>query len=136
MTFEGETMSKLQPRRRTRVAVAVVVAAAAVASVLAVSSPAPAAVNARIVAGPAAFVRPLTYLTPVAVMQKGGSAVFTNLDVALHDVRHSAARPKFKSPLIGFGRSAAVNGVRTLAKGSYRFHCTIHPWMTGTLRVV
>jgi plastocyanin len=113
--------------------VAIGLTAATLVSVMAVTAPAPAAIiNARIVAGPGGFLPNVGYLTPVAVMGKGGSAAFTNLDVALHNV----VSPRFSTPLIGFGQSKQVKGVKSLPKGNYPFKCTLHPWMKGTLVVV
>lgn len=123
----------MRPVRATRKRMmAVGLAAATLASLMAVSTPAPAALNARIVAGPGSFLPAVTYLTPVAVMQKGGTAAFTNLDIALHDVRSS----RFSTPLIGFGKTANVAGAKKLPKGIYPFKCSLHPWMKGNLRVI
>jgi hypothetical protein len=41
----------------------------------------------------------------------------------------------FKSELIEGGKSAPVKGVEFLTTGDYKFHCSVHPFMTGTLHV-
>ena len=123
----------MRPRHTTRKRmIAVGLAAATLGSLLAVSTPAPAALNARIIAGPGGFLPNGQYLTRVAVMQKGGTALFTNLDIALHDVRSA----RFSTPLVPFGKSKNVKGVSSLPKGNYAFKCSLHPWMVGALRVI
>lgn len=105
-----------------------VVAFVALIAVLAMLTPA-SAVQSFVVAG-----RSNLYYTPLVVVQKGQPVIFVNLDLALHDVRHSGGL--FTSALIGFGKKTPVIGVKTLARGAYRFYCTQHEFMKGTLRVV
>jgi len=96
------------------------------------------------------------YLTPVVVIQRGGSITYTNLDLERHDVVqdvktdhiHGSSRrpwcrqfprrrcPVFYSPLIGLGQSESVQGLRYVKPGQvYTFYCTLHPGMTGKLVV-
>ena len=87
--------------------------------------------DGQIVAGPGAVVT--TYATPVVNVPQGGSATFTNLDVAQHDV--ISDQGLFSTPLISLGESAPVAGVEALTPGSYGFYCSLHRNMTGTLVV-
>jgi hypothetical protein len=41
----------------------------------------------------------------------------------------------FASEAIEGGKSAPVNGVEFLTTGDYGFHCSVHPFMKGTLHV-
>lgn len=56
-----------------------------------------------------------------------------------HDVTASDkgadGKPLFKSKTIPNGQEAPVDGARSLKSGSYGFFCSIHPFMTATLRV-
>jgi outer membrane protein assembly factor BamB len=74
-----------------------------------------------------------TYATPVIAITKGGSLNYTNLDTVTHNVVSDAGL--FSSNTVGLGTTTAVNGVSSLASGTYTFHCSLHPWMTGTLIV-
>ena len=85
----------------------------------------------NIIAGPGAVS--LGYLTKNVTIKKGQKATFRNLDTAPHDVKSDGAL--FKSNVITFGKSSPVNNVNKLAKGKYGFHCSIHPFMKGTLTV-
>jgi plastocyanin len=110
----------------------VLVALVAVVAVLAMLTPASAAPS-FVVAGPGNAGLPV-YYTPFVVLQKGQPLNFVNLDIAPHDVRSTSGL--FFSAVITIGKKTAVNGVKNLAKGSYKFYCTIHPIMKGTLRVI
>ena len=50
------------------------------------------------------------------------------------DVDENAA-PLFWADQIGPGQTSDVTGVPSLPAGSYRFYCTNHPDMVGTLTV-
>src|SRR5262249_55310790 len=41
----------------------------------------------------------------------------------------------FQSETIQGGKTAPVKGVEFLTTGDYPFHCSVHPFMTGTLHV-
>jgi polyvinyl alcohol dehydrogenase (cytochrome) len=95
-------------------------------------------VGAAVVAGPGAAST--TYATPVMITQPGGPLSFVNLDVAQHDVtaeeKDSNGRPLFQSRLVGLGESAPVEGLDRVQSGeTYRFYCSIHPGMQGSLIV-
>jgi plastocyanin len=96
---------------------------------------APAAqADERIQAGPS-----IRYTTPNVTMDQGERLTFQNLDVASHDVvaspRGADGKPLFRTPIIGNGEEAFVEGSQYLTTGSYGFFCSVHPQMTGTLNV-
>lgn len=72
-------------------------------------------------------------------MDQGEALTFMNADVNNHDVTADTAgsdgKPLFASPTIGTGQTAAVAGAEYLTTGSYKFHCSLHPFMTGNLTV-
>src|SRR5688572_28969133 len=96
-------------------------------------------VPSQIVAGPGGFVFAGTYYTPAMAMLEGGSATFTNADIALHDVvakeKRADGSPLFQSALIGLGASAPVRNVETAPQGVHEFYCSLHPWMVGRLAI-
>ena len=116
---------------RGRIGIAVLLLLVIATSVLAGGSSG-AAVNTEIIAGPGSFIT--TFYTPAVVITKGGTATFLNLDSAPHNV-FSVPAGKFSSNTIGIGKSTPVKGVSALKRGTYKFKCTIHPNMTGTLTV-
>lgn len=118
----------MRPKRKGSIVVAII----AVVAVLAMLTPASAA-NVFIVAGPGNATLPV-YYTQTVVQQKGKPVTFLNLDIAPHDVRHTGG--KFFTPVIGIGKKASLIGVKALPKGTYKFFCSIHPIMKGTLRII
>jgi plastocyanin len=97
---------------------------------------APALGDATITAGPL----PNTYATTDATIDQGQNVTFQNSDrTALHDVtadqNGSDGKALFASETIEGGKSAPVKGVEFLTTGDYAFHCSVHPFMTGTLHV-
>jgi len=97
---------------------------------------APALGDATITAGPV----PNTYSTTEATIDQGQSVTFQNSDrAAIHDVTSDQnggdGQALFKSDTIDPGKTAPVNGVEFLTTGDYKFHCSVHPFMTGTLHV-
>jgi plastocyanin len=97
---------------------------------------APALGDATITAGPV----PNTYANTEATIDQGQAVTFQNSDrSALHDVTSdqnaSDGKSLFKSETIEGGKTAPVNGVEFLTTGDYKFHCSLHPFMTGTLHV-
>jgi polyvinyl alcohol dehydrogenase (cytochrome) len=129
---------------------------------LSAAAPAPAAAagptDLRVLSGPQA--QSYGYLTPLVVVQKGGSLTYANFDVVRHNVvqdvaadhkalKLSVARkttwcrqfkrgkcPLFWSKLIGVTQQTPVLGVSRLRPGQYSFYCTLHPGMKGQLRVL
>jgi plastocyanin len=95
---------------------------------------APAADAENIVAGPNS-----TYLTTSPSMDQGEPLTFYSFDVPNHDVtatdKGADGQPLFKTPLIGFGDTAFVEGSQYLTAGQYGFICSIHANMVGTLTV-
>jgi plastocyanin len=111
------------------------VAAALAAAGLATAAPALA--DQTITAGPL----PNTYSTTDVTMDQGEAVLFQNSDSsgALHDVTAddtgADGKPLFKSALIEGGKSSPVDGVEYLTSGDYKFHCSVHNFMTGTIHV-
>jgi plastocyanin len=71
---------------------------------------------------------------------KAHAAWLARFDVVQHDVVSDDAGPDgfplFRTPLIGTGQSAAVEGLDRVEPGrSYGFFCTLHTNMRGTLTV-
>src|SRR5204863_7601065 len=97
---------------------------------------APALGDATITAGPV----PNRYANTEATIGQGQTVTFQNSDrSALHDVTSDQAgsdgNALFKSETVEGGKSAPVKGVEFLTTGDYAFHCSLHPFMKGTLHV-
>jgi plastocyanin len=97
---------------------------------------APALGDATITAGPL----PNTFATTEATIDQGQKVTFQNSDrTAFHDVTAdkggSDGRALFESETIEGGKSVPVERVEFLTTGDYPFHCSVHPFMTGTLHV-
>jgi plastocyanin len=97
---------------------------------------APALGDATITAGPV----PNTFANTEATIDQGQAVTFQNSDrSALHDVTSdqtgSDGTSVFRSDTIEGGKTAPVNGVEFLTTGDYKFHCSVHPFMIGTLHV-
>jgi glucose/arabinose dehydrogenase/plastocyanin len=79
------------------------------------------------------------FVPPVVAMPAGDTFTFTNQDVAQHDVTSTqtgpTGQPLFRSPTANNGDTVTVNGAESLPEGEYPFLCSLHPTMTGTLRV-
>lgn len=96
------------------------------------------------------------YLTPAMVVERDGSLVYTNTDIVKHDVVQDVKTdgaggpddapwcgayppggcPVFRTPLLGLGESAPVEGLDRVEPGAiYTFYCTLHPGMKGRLAV-
>jgi plastocyanin len=92
--------------------------------------------DATITAGPV----PNTFATKDATIDQGQSVTFQNSDqTAFHDVtadqNGSDGKALFESATIEGNKTARVEGVEFLTTGDYAFHCSVHPFMTGTLHV-
>jgi plastocyanin len=107
---------------------------AALLATLALAAAPAAQADERIVAG---FGN--TYLTPMVTIDQGERTTFLNTDLSRHDVvaRQNGPdrKPLFASELASTGQEVPVNGAQSLVTGSYRFFCSIHPFMEGTLNV-
>jgi plastocyanin len=72
--------------------------------------------------------------------KKGDVITVTNNDNAIHTVTNGAtpddpqAGKLFDSSMIMQGKTAQIK-TASLAPGDYPFHCTVHPYMKGTLTV-
>src|SRR3954453_8468886 len=115
------------------------VRAAAAGAALAVAGAlwaAPALGDATITAGPV----PNTFATTDATIDQGQAVMFQNSDnTAFHDVTSDAngsdGKALYASETIAGGKSSPVKGVEFLTTGDYGYHCSVHPFMTGTLHV-
>ena len=96
---------------------------------------APALGDTTVTAGPV----PNTYASKDATIDQGGTLTFQNSDnTAFHDVRSDQNvedKPLFTSDTIEGGKTSPVKGVEFLTTGDYPFHCSVHPFMVGTLHV-
>jgi plastocyanin len=97
---------------------------------------APALADQTVTAGPV----PNTFATKDVTIAQGEALTFQNSDrTALHDVTSdkngSDSKPLFVSDTIDGGKTAPVKGVEFLTTGDYGFHCSVHPFMTGTVHV-
>lgn len=77
----------------------------------------------------------------VIVVPKGEGLRLVQLDIERHDVTSvdtdKGGRPLFANPTtLGFGSTGLVVGVDALEVGDWQFYCSIHPEMTGVLKVV
>jgi plastocyanin len=105
-----------------------------VAAAIALLAPPVAQADKQIVAGPGS-----RYLTTDVTMDQGERVTFMNGDLIDHDVTSRDLgpnhKPLFRSRIISGGSSAPVEGAEYLKTGRYRFFCSIHPQMEGTLNV-
>jgi FtsP/CotA-like multicopper oxidase with cupredoxin domain len=93
-----------------------------------------APLNGAVIVGPGGAST--GYYTKVAVIAKGGTLQFINLDELAHTVTSVARRPDGKPLFSGNalpGKTVQVTGVSKLPPGTYDFYCQYHPNMTGTL---
>jgi plastocyanin len=83
--------------------------------------------------------QPVDMYSGDVTMSQGENLTFQNLDLQSHDVtagdKGTDGKPLFASPTIGFGQTAKVEGAQNLKPGTYKFFCTVHPFMTATLTV-
>lgn len=73
------------------------------------------------------------YGARTAVILQKSNVTFYNYDIARHDV--ISDNGLFSTPLIGLGKKALVNGAASLPKGNWKFHCSLHPNMKGSIIV-
>jgi plastocyanin len=88
---------------------------------------------AEVVAGP----EPDTYQNPQVTIDRGDALFFRNTDpTGRHNVTSLEGPGRFfRSATIPASQRTQVRGVEDLDPGSYRFFCTPHPQMRGTLTV-
>ena len=98
---------------------------------------APAMADETITAGPL----PNQFANPDVEIDLGEPVTFRNSDStgAFHDVtsngKDANGKALFASATIEGGKSAPVEGVEFLTTGSYDYICSVHPFMTGTVKV-
>jgi plastocyanin len=109
----------------------IVLASGALATVLSAGGVASSANLGHVVAVPGSSIA--SYATRTVVITKGSTSAFHNLDIAPHDVISDTGQ--FSSALVGVAKNAPINGTSSLPPGTYRFHCSLHPAMHGSLIV-
>jgi plastocyanin len=98
---------------------------------------APALAGQTITAGPT----PNSFANPEVTIDQGQVVTFQNSDPTgvFHDVTSDQNGPRgtamFQSATIERSKTAPVKGVEFLKTGDYGFHCSVHPFMKGTLHV-
>jgi plastocyanin len=79
------------------------------------------------------------FVPPTIETLAGDALTFFNTDLSSgvvgHTFTHLDPKPKFDSGLLAAGKMGDVNGVAALPTGTYRFFCTVHPFMVGKLIV-
>jgi glucose/arabinose dehydrogenase/plastocyanin len=92
--------------------------------------------SGNVIAGPLA--QTAGFLTTSVTLTKGAKLTFANLDAVAHNVASvdldKDGQRLFASSNVATG-TTAVEGTQNLDAGSYKFLCTVHPSMTGTLDV-
>ena len=73
-------------------------------------------------------IKNFSYKPGTIRIDPGDRVVWANLD----DVKHTATSPSFTTGKIKPGKAVAV---KFGSRGTYRYHCTIHPDMTGKVVV-
>jgi plastocyanin len=96
---------------------------------------APAVADQTVTAGPL----PNTFANPDVTIAQGEALLFQNSDpTAFHDLtsdKTANGKSVFASETIENGKTSPVKGVEFLTTGDYPFHCSVHPFMKGTLHV-
>ena len=81
---------------------------------------------------------PNRFTTPEFTIDQGEKVTFRNGDTVAHDLTASDAlggKPLFATPIVEPGKSAVVDGTEYLTEGHYKYVCTLHSGMKGTLHV-
>jgi plastocyanin len=108
---------------------------AALAALAALGVAAPALADQEISAAPVD-----SYADTDVSIAQGERLTFRNGDLSDHHDVTSKAKgrdggPLFNTPVLAPGESHLVDGSQFLTAGTYSFFCSIHPFMTGSLRV-
>lgn len=114
---------------RTRTAIALLVAAAALLLTLWTSSWAAAGPTATASAAANVSISNFKFHPPTLTVAKGTRVVFSNASGVAHTATRGGA---FDTRRIKPGGSVAV---RFTQKGTFNYHCKIHPFMHGTIVV-
>ncbi len=100
---------------------------------------APVGASVTILAGASTQGNP-SYAPDTVSVKKGDSVSVTNKDTVPHtmtngkDPSDPTSGKLFDTSLISPAGSAKVATIK-LSAGTYPFHCSVHPYMTGTLKV-
>jgi len=70
-------------------------------------------------------------------VKKGDSVAVTNKDTVPHTITNGKdpSAGKLFDTSIMMPAASAKFGTTKLAAGNYPFHCSVHPYMTGSLKV-
>ena len=81
------------------------------------------------------------FLPETINLDQGGTLQFVNIDGLSdtefhgHTLTDLHQPPRFTSAVVAFPEASEVDGVSSLAAGTYTFFCQVHPFMRGTLVV-
>src|ERR687887_523538 len=104
------------------------------------ASPAVGGVSLSILQGASTQGNPAYSPNPLTV-KKGNSISVVNKDAVPHTVTNGKdpsdpnSAKLFDTSIINAGQSAQITTTKLSAGQQYPFHCTVHPYMTGTLKV-
>ena len=115
--------------RATRIAIALVAVAAALLLALRASSEAATGPTATTSATAKVSIANYKFHPPTLTVSKGARVAFTNASGVTHTATDGGV---FDTRRIKPGRSVAV---RFTQKGTFSYHCKIHPFMHGTIVV-
>ena len=97
----------------------------------------PAATGTTSTTEPEIEMEDFTFRPARMVVRPGAVVIWKNRDRARHNAASIRKRPNgqrlFRTKLVGFRGEATARAPRT--RGTYRYLCTIHPRMRGTLVV-
>jgi plastocyanin len=95
---------------------------------------APSATAASAAGGNTIAIRNFAFSPATMTVKTGTTVTWTNEDGASHTVVSDAGAPvSFTSPSLATGSSYPVTFTQA---GTYPYHCSIHPSMTGTVTVL
>lgn len=79
---------------------------------------------------------PVRYAPDTIVLTAGSTIELLNADTVAHTITDSSGRKLFDSGFVALGATGTVEGVESLAPGTYDFFCQLHPVMVGTITIV
>ena len=77
-------------------------------------------------------IQNMAYSPSSITVTSGDFIIWTNLDSVDHTVTDNNTNPSFDSGLLSNGQTFAL-ATNGLSAGTYNYHCTPHPSMTGTI---
>lgn len=92
--------------------------------------------GAKAPAGPAVTMKDISFKPGAVTVKKGQTVTWTNEDSVGHDVtEESGPGPKFKSGGPGGIAKGATFSHKFTQPGTYRYVCTVHGGMKGSIKV-